>query len=65
MPGGKPAGVRCSQLDTDQRCRIFGHASRPSVCLSLKPHADMCGTSREHALRWLGELEFLTRPACQ
>ena len=24
MPQGKPAGVRCVQLDADERCRLFG-----------------------------------------
>ena len=32
MPDGKPAGVPCVQLDASQRCRIFGHPSRPACC---------------------------------
>jgi len=62
MPFGKPAGVRCIQLDEDDRCRLFGLPERPSVCGSLQPGADMCGDSREHALRWLGWLEERTAP---
>ncbi len=62
MPFGKPAGVRCIQLDEDDRCRLFGLPERPSVCCSLQPGADMCGDSREHALRWLGWLEERTAP---
>ena len=31
MPRGKPAGVRCVQLDDANRCRIFGDAARPGV----------------------------------
>lgn len=62
MPFGKPAGVRCIQLDEDDCCRLFGLPERPSVCGSLQPGADMCGDSREHALRWLGWLEERTAP---
>ena len=63
MPNGKPAGVRCVQLDEQDRCRIFGQPERPDVCSSLKPDEDMCGDSREQAMRWLGALEVQTRPA--
>ncbi len=62
MPHGKPAGVRCVQLTADNRCALFGRPDRPAVCLSLKPAEDMCGDSREQALRWLGVLETETRP---
>lgn len=57
MPNGKPAGVRCIQLDDANGCRIFGHPARPAVCASLRPSAEMCGESREHALAWLDRLE--------
>jgi hypothetical protein len=62
MPLGKPAGVRCVQLDAAERCRIFGHPERPAVCLSLMPSAEMCGASRQHALQWLARLEVQTAP---
>lgn len=62
MPQGKPAGVRCVQLDADERCRIFGDPARPAVCGGLKPSAAMCGESRAHALHWLGDLERATAP---
>ncbi|ANY15682.1 zinc/iron-chelating domain-containing protein [Bordetella pseudohinzii] len=62
MPGGKPAGVPCVQLDEALRCRIFGRPERPQVCGSLPPSAEMCGDSREQALRWLGRVERLTSP---
>ena len=64
MPGGKPAGVRCVQLDRAERCRIFGSADRPAVCLSLRPSAEMCGSHREQAMRWLTRLEAQTAPRC-
>ena len=60
MPHGKPAGVRCVQLDESERCRIFGHPDRPAVCASLQPSGAMCGASREHAMFYLLELERLT-----
>lgn len=60
MPGGKPAGVRCVQLDDDQNCKVFGHPSRPAVCASLKPSAEMCGDNREQAMMFLQRLESLT-----
>ncbi|HVH35160.1 MAG TPA: YkgJ family cysteine cluster protein [Tahibacter sp.] len=62
MPQGKPAGVRCVQLDDDYRCRIFGSPERPEVCGRLRPEPDMCGPDRAHALRWITELEAATQP---
>ena len=60
MPHGKPAGVRCVQLDDANRCRLFGHPDRPAVCGGLQPQAEMCGDSRQHALHYLDRLERLT-----
>jgi uncharacterized protein len=62
MPQGKPAGVRCAQLTDDYLCAIFGQAERPEVCNRLRPNMEMCGSSREHALIYLTELERLTLP---
>ncbi len=62
MPDGKPAGVRCVQLDDDQRCRIFGRPERPAFCASLRPSPDMCGTHRDEALSLLHALEQATAP---
>lgn len=62
MAGGKPADVRCAQLDDDERCRIFGRPERPAVCGSLQPSESICGDSREQAMRWLGWMEEQTRP---
>ncbi|HEY4541279.1 MAG TPA: YkgJ family cysteine cluster protein [Noviherbaspirillum sp.] len=60
MPNGKPAGVPCVQLDAVLGCMIFGKPERPTVCQSLQPSNEMCGTSREHALLYLARLERLT-----
>ena len=61
MPGGKPAGVRCVQLDELLRCRLFGLPQRPAVCSSLRPEPWMCGADRAEAMARLQELEELTR----
>jgi uncharacterized protein len=62
MPHGKPAGVRCVQLDAQQRCQLFDKPERPAVCLSLQPAPAMCGANREQAMQWLDLLEQQTRP---
>ncbi len=63
MPNGKPAGVRCVQLSADNLCRIFGSPERPEVCNRLRPSAEMCGSTTEHALAYLDFLERATAPA--
>jgi Fe-S-cluster containining protein len=62
MPQGKPAGVRCAQLTTDNSCKAFASTERPAFCAGLQPSAEMCGASREHALAWLALLEKATHP---
>jgi Fe-S-cluster containining protein len=62
MPQGKPAGVRCVQLDSENRCRIFGRPDRPVVCSQLHPSREMCGTDSASAMRYLLRLEALTQP---
>lgn len=62
MPDGKPAGVRCVQLDELERCRLFGDPRRPAVCRSLQPSLSLCGTHRDEALVQLAWLESQTRP---
>lgn len=59
---GKAAGVPCRHLDAELRCRLFGLPERPSCCGGLQPSREMCGETREQALRWLSELEVMTRP---
>src|SRR4051794_6783024 len=57
MPQGKPAGVRCVQLDAENRCRIFGRPERPAFCGGLQPAREMCGAAKEQAMVWLAALE--------
>lgn len=60
MPNGKPAGVRCVQLDEGNRCKLFGKPERPAVCARLQANVGMCGYSNAEAMRILEELEWLT-----
>jgi len=62
MPNGKPAGVRCIQLNDSNQCMIFGRPERPAFCASLQPSKEMCGETAEEALIWLANLERLTAP---
>lgn len=62
MPNGKAAGERCIQLDEQNKCKIFGKPERPAVCGGLKPSYDMCGQTKEDAMKYLTELEKLTNP---
>jgi uncharacterized protein len=61
MPNGKPAGVRCVQLTSDNRCAIFGRLERPAVCGGLRPEPAMCGADSAHAMAYLAALEAATR----
>jgi len=60
MPEGKPAGVRCVQLDEGNLCRLFGRPERPAVCAQFTADPAVCGTTDEQAILLLGELERLT-----
>jgi hypothetical protein len=65
MPNGKPAGVRCVQLDDQDGCRIFEQPDRPRVCASLPPSREMCGDTREQAMFFLSNLEAATTPTAR
>ncbi|QBF83093.1 YkgJ family cysteine cluster protein [Shewanella maritima] len=60
MPNGKPAGVRCVQLNDDNLCKIFGQPERPDVCGAFVPCEDVCGDTNEQALILITELEQST-----
>ncbi|MDE2258283.1 MAG: YkgJ family cysteine cluster protein [Xanthomonadaceae bacterium] len=62
MPSGKPAGVRCIQLDNLNRCQLFGNPDRPEVCRRLRPEPAMCGANRDEALTILTQLEAASAP---
>ena len=62
MPEGKPAGVRCVNLTSDNRCRLFGKPERPAVCVAFQPQEDICGCSSQEALQIITTLERATAP---
>jgi len=63
LPNGKPAGMRCPQLTSDNLCMLFNHPSRPDICCRLKPSEEMCGLTAAHANLYLANLEEATKPA--
>lgn len=62
MKDGKKASVPCIHLTPDFRCGIFGKPERPEVCSSLRPCVEMCGETRDEAMRYLEALEKHTVP---
>ncbi|QQX80266.1 YkgJ family cysteine cluster protein [Shewanella sp. KX20019] len=60
MPHGKPAGVRCIQLNDGNLCRLFGKSDRPAVCGQFAAIEDVCGTNNEEALWLISSLEQAT-----
>jgi Fe-S-cluster containining protein len=62
LPGGKPAFQACPALTPEGLCSLFGKPERPSVCVSLQPEPEMCGSTRAEALAFLEALERATRP---
>ncbi|ATZ72995.1 hypothetical protein CWC33_04480 [Idiomarina sp. X4] len=60
MPNGKPAGVRCVQLDENNLCRLFGKPERPAVCEAFTADYDICKDTRDEALILLTSLEEAT-----
>ena len=60
MPDGKPAGVRCVQLDGRPALRACSASPSGPRCAARCSPATMCGDSREQAMRWLGRLEDAT-----
>jgi uncharacterized protein len=63
MPGGKPAGTTCVNLDVrDHTCMIWGGPDYPAVCREFSASRWLCGTCREDALGLLSRLERDTRP---
>ena len=60
MENGKPAGVRCVQLDDNNGCLLFGSPERPALCDQFQAEPSVCGDSREQALSLLAVLEYRT-----
>lgn len=60
MPDGKPAGVRCIQLNDGNLCKLFGNSERPAVCGQFAATEDVCGNDNEEALWLINSLELAT-----
>lgn len=60
MPQGKPAGVRCVQLDEMNLCKLFGDDNRPTVCSEFTADRELCGDENDQAFSNLTQLEILT-----
>lgn len=60
MPNGKAAGERCLQLSAENLCIIFGQPERPAVCSAFEADIEVCGNSREEAIRLIGWWERMT-----
>ena len=63
MPAGKPAGERCLHLSVEHLRQLFGDPRRPQVCGDFDADPEVCGDSREDAIRLLGWLEQATSAA--
>ena len=62
MPGGKPAGVRCVNLDERNFCRVWGTPEYPPVCRDFHAEPIACGGSTAEALVLLTVMEHETMP---
>ena len=64
MPGhpqGKKAGIRCANLDKQNRCLLFGKPDRPEVCIRFQATEEFCRSTDEQAFVILTELENITK----
>lgn len=59
MPNGKPAGVRCVNLDQQNRCMVY--EIRPKVCREFTADPETCGSNFHDALTLIGALEQATQ----
>lgn len=65
MPDGKPAGVRCVNLDPVRFvCRIWESEHYPEVCRRFHAEPPVCGESRGQALQLIEDLESSTATRC-
>jgi hypothetical protein len=60
MPFGKPAGIRCINLNDKNLCEIHEKDNYPLVCRNFKMNYETCGKSAKQAINKLERLERLT-----
>lgn len=56
-PEGKPAGVRCKNLNEDNSCSLWGTEQYPKVCNGFQAEPMFCGDSFEQAMKIITEIE--------
>jgi len=59
-PNGKPAGVRCLQLNSEGLCSIFESDQRPEVCGSFQAEELFCGSDSAEAFVRIETIETMT-----
>jgi hypothetical protein len=60
MPHGKPAGVRCANLNDRNECTLYGRAERPAFCIGWQPMPEVCGHTFGEAMTHITTLERAT-----
>lgn len=60
MPEGKPANVRCINLDDHNLCVLWGSPDRPEFCEKFQAEESICGQNSVQALDNIRVLEQLT-----
>jgi hypothetical protein len=60
MPDGKPAGVRCANLNDRNECTLYGRRERPPFCVGWRPGLEVCGHSFDEAMSNIAALEKRT-----
>jgi Fe-S-cluster containining protein len=62
LPDGKPAGVRCPNLDESGRCRLHETPEYPAVCRAFQATEEFCGGNSEEAFARITAFERQTAP---
>jgi uncharacterized protein len=60
MAQGKPAGVRCVNLTSENLCSLYQKDERPKVCITYRFTEEFCGSSMDEALKLIAKLEVVT-----
>jgi hypothetical protein len=60
MPSGKPAGVRCANLNGRNECTPYRKAARPAFCAGWQPMPEVCGQGFQEAMTRISRLEQAT-----
>jgi hypothetical protein len=51
MPSGKPAGIRCANLNDRYECTLYGQATRPAFGAGWPPTLELCGAGFGEAMK--------------